>query len=108
MRIRFLVMALLTGGVCTSAIAQTDFSQVEITTTEVAPSIYMLEGAGGNIGVSAGEDGVFLIDDQYAPLTPKIVAAVKAAGFLYVTLDLAGFRSGSMNEAIKTTTEDTP
>ncbi len=78
MRIRFLVMALLTGGVCTSAIAQTDFSQVEITTTEVAPSIYMLEGAGGNIGVSAGEDGVFLIDDQYAPLTPKIVAAVKA------------------------------
>jgi len=38
----------------------------------------MLEGEGGNIGVSAGEDGVFLIDDQFAPLTPKIVAAVKA------------------------------
>jgi len=37
----------------------------------------MLEGEGGNIGVSAGEDGVFLIDDQFAPLTPKIVAAVK-------------------------------
>ncbi len=77
MRNRFLVVALLTGGVYTSAIAQTDFSQMEIKTTEVAPGVYMLEGAGGNIGVSAGEDGIFLIDDQFAPLTEKIVAAVK-------------------------------
>jgi glyoxylase-like metal-dependent hydrolase (beta-lactamase superfamily II) len=57
--------------------AQQDFSQVEITTTKVAEGLYILEGAGGNIGLSAGEDGVFLIDDQYAPLTDKIVAAVR-------------------------------
>jgi glyoxylase-like metal-dependent hydrolase (beta-lactamase superfamily II) len=38
----------------------------------------MLEGEGGNIGVSFGDDGVFLIDDQYAPLTPKIIAAIKS------------------------------
>ena len=46
--------------------------------TRLAEGLFMLEGAGGNIGVSAGEDGVFLIDDQYAPLTPKIKAAVAA------------------------------
>ena len=54
-----------------------NFDAVQIKTTQVAAGIYMLEGEGGNIGVSAGEDGVFLIDDQFAPLTPKIVAAVK-------------------------------
>jgi len=53
-----------------------DFSAVEIETVLVAEGVWMLVGAGGNIGVSAGEDGVFLIDDQYAPLTEKIRAAV--------------------------------
>src|SRR5438477_1753263 len=57
---------------------QRNFDAVQIKTTQVAASLYMLEGEGGNIGVSAGEDGVFLIDDQFAPLTPKILAAVKA------------------------------
>jgi glyoxylase-like metal-dependent hydrolase (beta-lactamase superfamily II) len=57
---------------------QRNFDAVQIKTTQVAGGIYMLEGEGGNIGVSTGEDGVFLIDDQFAPLTPKIVAAVKA------------------------------
>ena len=56
---------------------QRNFDAVQIKTTKVAEGVYMLEGEGGNIGVSAGEDGVFLIDDQYAPLTPKILAAVK-------------------------------
>jgi cyclase len=55
-----------------------DLSQVEVTSTKLADGVYMLEGAGGNIGVSIGEDGVFLIDDQYAPLTPRIKAAVAA------------------------------
>lgn len=55
-----------------------DFSKVEMTPTKLAEGIYMLTGAGGNIGVAAGEDGVFLIDDQFAPLTPKIKAAVAA------------------------------
>jgi glyoxylase-like metal-dependent hydrolase (beta-lactamase superfamily II) len=59
------------------ALAQDDFSDVEIKVTKVADGVYMLEGAGGNIGVSVGNDGVFLIDDQYAPLTEKIVDAVR-------------------------------
>lgn len=53
-----------------------DFDSVEIQAAHVAGSIHMLVGAGGNVGVSAGEDGVFLIDDQFAPLTEKIKAAV--------------------------------
>jgi len=53
-----------------------DFSKVEIKATKLTETVYMLEGAGGNIGVSAGEDSVFVIDDQFAPLTPKIVAAI--------------------------------
>lgn len=58
--------------------AQQDFSKVEIETIQLTDTLYMLRGAGGNIGVSAGEDGVYLIDDQYAPLTDKILAAVEA------------------------------
>lgn len=53
-----------------------DFSKVEVTATKLAEGVHVLFGAGGNIGVSSGKDGVFLIDDQYAPLTPKIRAAV--------------------------------
>ena len=56
--------------------AQDDFSAVEIQTTGVAPGIYMLEGAGGNLGLSVGEDGAFLVDDQFAPLSGKIMAAI--------------------------------
>ncbi len=57
-------------------LAQGGPEEVKIETIEVAAGIYMLVGEGGNIGVSAGEDGVFMIDDQFAPLTPKIQAAV--------------------------------
>ena len=53
-----------------------DFSDVEIRTTQVAEGVYALQGAGGNIGLVVGDDGAFLIDDQYAPLTEKIQAAV--------------------------------
>lgn len=53
-----------------------DFSKVKIQTIPVQEGVYMLMGAGGNIGVSSGKDGVFLIDDQFAPLTPKIQAAI--------------------------------
>ena len=53
-----------------------DYSQVEIQTRKLNDSTYMLVGAGGNIGLSVGEDAVFLIDDQFAPLAPKIKAAV--------------------------------
>jgi glyoxylase-like metal-dependent hydrolase (beta-lactamase superfamily II) len=57
---------------------QQDFSKVEIRTQALTPSIAVLFGEGGNIGVSHGPDGTVLIDDQFAPLTPKIVAAVAA------------------------------
>lgn len=56
---------------------QMDFSKVEIKTTKVAGSVYMLEGAGGNIGVSAGADGVLIVDDQFSPLAEKVRAAFK-------------------------------
>jgi cyclase len=55
-----------------------DFEKVQIKTEKVAEGIWVLAGAGGNIGVSAGADGVFLIDDEWAPLTPKVKAAVAA------------------------------
>jgi glyoxylase-like metal-dependent hydrolase (beta-lactamase superfamily II) len=55
---------------------QEDFSKVTIKTNKIAEGVYMLEGAGGNIGVSVGEDGVIVIDDQFAPLTPKIQEAI--------------------------------
>lgn len=55
-----------------------DMENVEIETVPVAEGIYMLVGEGGNIGVSVGADGTFLIDDQFAPLTEKIQAAVSA------------------------------
>ena len=61
-----------------SAHAQQNFEKVEIKTQKLTDSIYMLIGAGGNMGLSIGADGVFLIDDQFAPLTPKIEAAIKA------------------------------
>jgi len=57
---------------------QQDFSKVSIKTTKVADGIYLLEGSGGNIGVSVGDDGVIVIDDEFAPLTPKIQAAIAA------------------------------
>ena len=65
--------------VCFGVQAEEDrFAGVEIQTTQVVPGIYMLVGQGGNIGVSTGTDGVFMIDDQFAPLTDKITAAVAA------------------------------
>jgi glyoxylase-like metal-dependent hydrolase (beta-lactamase superfamily II) len=57
---------------------QPDFSKVEIKTTKVSGNVYMLEGAGGNIGVSAGPDGLLIVDDQFAPLAEKIKAALAA------------------------------
>lgn len=56
--------------------AQQDFSGVQIQTVEVSGGVYMLIGAGGNIGLSVGEDGAFVIDDQFAPLSGKIMAAI--------------------------------
>ncbi len=57
-------------------VAAQDFSKVEISTIKVTDGIYMLQGAGGNIALSVGDDGAFIVDDQYAPLAPKITAAI--------------------------------
>src|SRR5947208_9745117 len=60
-----------------AVIAQQDFSQVQIKTTKIGGNFYTLEGSGGTIGVLAGPDGVLMVDAQFAPLTDKIVAAIK-------------------------------
>ena len=57
--------------------AQRDFSNVDIVANHVAGSFYYLQGAGGNIGLSIGDDGVVMIDDQFAPLTDKILEAIR-------------------------------
>lgn len=58
------------------AVAQQDFSKVEIETTDLGHGMYMLEGGGGNITVAASNEGVIMIDTQFAPLTAKIKAAI--------------------------------
>jgi len=58
------------------ALAQQDFSKVEIKVNKIADGIYMLEGQGGNMGLSVGKDATFLIDDQFGPLSDKIKAAI--------------------------------
>ena len=55
-----------------------NFDTVQVTSTKVAGNVHMLVGAGGNIGLMAGDDAAFVVDDQFAPLTPKILAAIKA------------------------------
>ena len=54
------------------------FDTVQVRSIRVADRAYVLAGAGGNIGVAIGDSGVILVDDQFAPLTPKVLAAVKA------------------------------
>lgn len=54
-----------------------DFSKVQMKVEKVAGNVYMLQGAGGNIGASVGEDGIVVVDDQYAPMADKIKAALK-------------------------------
>lgn len=76
-RLGIVVLALAAG--TTLALAQQrDFSKVEIKSTQVADGIWMLEGAGGNIGVCGGADGVLMVDDQFAPLSEKIKTAIAA------------------------------
>ena len=73
----FVFLAALTG---IAALAQQDYSDVEIKATHVAGKVHMLEGRGGNIGLSIGDDGVLMIDDQYGPLAEKIRAAIAKLG----------------------------
>ena len=59
-----------------ATIADDSFDTVEVQTIKAADGIYMLTGKGGNIGLAVGTDGVFLVDDQFAPLTDRIQAAI--------------------------------
>jgi len=68
-----LALSLIAGG----RAQEKDFSKVEIKVTKVSGNIYMLEGEGGNIAASVGEDGIVIVDDQFAPLADKIQAALK-------------------------------
>lgn len=72
---RIAVLACLAAGSCFAQ--DRDFSKVQIKVSKVAGTVYMLEGAGGNIGASVGEDGIVIVDDQYAPLAERIQAALK-------------------------------
>ena len=60
-------------------LALVQIAQAQIKTTHVAGAVHMLTGRGGNIGVSAGEDGILMVDDKFAPLAPKIKAALGAS-----------------------------
>jgi cyclase len=62
---------------CLTAAQDKDLNKVQMKVTHVAGTVYMLQGAGGNIGASVGEDGIVIVDDQYAPLADKIKAALK-------------------------------
>ena len=75
--VRFLLGAMLVGSP-SFADAQVNYDTVQIVTTPLTGGVYMLQGAGGNIGLSVGDDAVFIVDDQFAPLTPKILAAIAA------------------------------
>ncbi len=76
-------LALAAALLCTLATAQEktpDWSKVQIKVTKVAGNIYMLEGQGGNIAASVGEDGIVIVDDEFAPLAEKIQTALKNLG----------------------------
>ena len=70
-------VALVCGQVAVAQEKTPDWSKVQIKTTKVSGNIYMLEGQGGNIAASVGEDGIVIVDDQFAPLAEKIQAALK-------------------------------
>ncbi|MCB4437539.1 MBL fold metallo-hydrolase [Alteromonas sp. McT4-15] len=80
-RSRSLILAALVAiSPLNQAFAQDRFADVEVKATEVRGAVHMLTGMGGNIGVSAGEDGVLIIDDQFAPLAEKIASALGELG----------------------------
>jgi cyclase len=76
---KLLILALIAFPIAALA-QQQDFSKVEMKVTKVSGNIYMLEGAGGNIAASVGEDGIVIVDDEFAPLADKIQAALKKLG----------------------------
>ena len=74
------LLATLAAGALLALPAAAQMDDVKITATKLADGIHMLTGKGGNIGVLTGPDGTFMIDDQFAPLTARIMVAVKSIG----------------------------
>ena len=77
---RFLLVlaAVLVASAAAARAQDEDLSKVQMKVTKVAGNVYLLQGAGGNIGASVGEDGIVIVDDQFAPLAEKIQAALKS------------------------------
>ncbi len=70
MRLRMIVVIFLLATGCSAQ--NGDYSKVEIKVTKVAGNVYMLQGAEGNIGASIGDDGIVIVDDQFAPLAAAL------------------------------------
>src|SRR5438128_4848025 len=77
MRVKMFIAVFAAMAISASAQNQQDFSKVEIKTNKISDKFYTLDGQGGTIGVLTGPDGVFMVDTQFAPLSDKIMAAVK-------------------------------
>ena len=74
-RIRIAAVAAIA---CTAPLHAQNYDTVQVRSAPVAGAVHVLVGAGGNIGLVVGDDATFVVDDQFAPLTPKILAAIKA------------------------------
>ena len=74
MRLPFIAAFLLAAGTLP---AQTNYDTVQVRATSLGRGVHVLFGAGGNVGLSVGDDAVFVVDDQFAPLTPKLLAAIR-------------------------------
>jgi len=77
MRQRLVYLSILLAAAAAARAQEQDFNKVEIKTAQLAPDVYLLQGAGGNITAAVGSDGALLVDDSFAPLADKIRAALK-------------------------------
>jgi glyoxylase-like metal-dependent hydrolase (beta-lactamase superfamily II) len=78
--VRLALLSILVLSATSRVAAQRDFSQVEVKASHVKGNLYMLNGTGGNVGVSVGDDGILIVDDKFAPLADKIRAALQGVG----------------------------
>ena len=76
MRKTAVVLCVIATMIAVPCAAQINFDTIQVRAVPVAANIHMLQGAGGNIGLAVGDDAVFVVDDQYAPLTRKVLAAI--------------------------------
>ena len=98
----FLLINIVVFGMAVTQAQQGDMSDVQIQVNQLTDNVYVLFGAGGNIGLSVGEDGAFLIDDQFAPLSEKITEAIstvtdKPVSFLLNTHHHSDHTGGNEN-----------